>query len=177
MTAADRCGAKQAKCNGRSPWPDRDGFTRTTSISPGTTVTPLSYIPCPEWHEWAERAVIKKKTAETNAGEVGVAGTCRIAVLREAFREQSLFGGRRCSSVRAVRLQSSAPLKGASGESLDCCLSAASTYCFRARGQDSKIPRFLRFHKCHFYFRAMSRNPQNRSSKKMTSSTDTVLGL
>ena len=44
----------------------------------------------------------KKETAETNAGEVGTVG--RAVVLREAFREQSLFGGQEmqqcaCSAI------------------------------------------------------------------------------
>ena len=52
VTAAGRWDAKQSKCNGGSEWPDRDGFTRATSISPRTTVPGL-YTPYPEWHEWA----------------------------------------------------------------------------------------------------------------------------
>ena len=47
-------------CIGSSSWSDPYGFTRSTSISSRTTVTPLSYIhptilhpTALQWHEWA----------------------------------------------------------------------------------------------------------------------------
>ena len=53
-----------------------------------------TYISYPNWHEWAERALIQKKSsALRKLGEAGVIGTDRILGLREAFRLQFLFAG------------------------------------------------------------------------------------
>ena len=65
VDAAGRWVAKQVMCTGSSPWPDRYGFTRVTSSSPRTTVSPPSPILHPialQWSELTGRVIIKKKT-------------------------------------------------------------------------------------------------------------------
>ena len=57
---------------------------------PLSTLYPTSHaLNGTNWPKWP----YKTKTTETNAGEIGVTGIGRIAGLREAFREQSPFGG------------------------------------------------------------------------------------
>ena len=54
-----------------------------------------------------------------------VADANRTLGLREALREQSMFG-KGGDSVRVVRVQNNAQLKGASAVSLGCCARAAA---------------------------------------------------
>ena len=44
--------------------------------------------------------------------------------LRETFREQLMLGGKGCDSVRVVRVQNNALLKGASAVRQGCCAQA-----------------------------------------------------
>ena len=50
-----------------------------------------------------------------------VADAKRTLDLRETFREQFMLGGKGCDSVRVVRVQNSALLKGASAVRQGCC--------------------------------------------------------
>ena len=87
----------------------------------------------------------KLNSAETNAGEVVVVRTDRIVGLRKVSREQPQFAGQGCSSARAMRLQSSAPLKDASTEKLECPVSAAGTGRCRTRKNKTEIPTIASF--------------------------------
>ena len=75
------------------------------------------------------------------------AGIYRFVGLREAFREQSLFGGQGMQRAHAMRLQSSGPLKGANAEMLECSVPAVAKYRFLARTNKTEI--FLQEHLFH----------------------------
>ena len=82
----------------------------------------------------------KLSCAETNAGEAGAVGTDLVVGLKEAFREQSLFGGQRMQQCACRAITKQCTTKAANAARLECCIPAAATCRFRARTDKTEIP-------------------------------------